>query len=133
MTTRNFAQPPVDRRTFLGQSAAGLAVLGSTSATGAAPPALPAGLPTYPPGVSFGTRIALGLLRIDGGAVDSAVLDSPLPPEVNAYDDLPAGVLLALEVLEAGCLDWDACPHGLLEPLREVLAGLAYQTGRAHV
>ena len=78
-------------------------------------------------GVSFGTRIALELLRIDGGAVDSAVLDSPLPPEVDAYDDLPAGVLLALEVLEAGCLDWDACPHGLLEPLREVLAGLAYR------
>ncbi len=76
-------------------------------------------------GVSFGTRIALGLLRIDGGAVDSAVLDSPLPPEVDAYDDLPAGVLLALEVLEAGCPEWDACPHGLLEPLREVLASLA--------
>jgi hypothetical protein len=36
MTTRELVQPPVDRRTFLGQSAAGLAVIGS--AAEAAPP-----------------------------------------------------------------------------------------------
>ena len=76
-------------------------------------------------GVSFGTRIALELLRIDGGAVVSAVLDSPMPPEVDAYDDLPAGVLEALENLESGCREVAACPDGLLEPLRGVLTDLA--------
>ena len=76
-------------------------------------------------GASFGTRIALELLRIDGGAVVSAVLDSPMPPEVDAYDELPVGVLSALEELEAGCREVAACPEGLLEPLRGVLADLA--------
>jgi pimeloyl-ACP methyl ester carboxylesterase len=60
-------------------------------------------------GVSFGTRIALELIRIDEGAVLSAVLDSPMPPEVAAYDDLPAGVLGALESLEVGCREVAAC------------------------
>ena len=76
-------------------------------------------------GVSFGTRIALELIRIDEGAVLSAVLDSPMPPEVDAYDDLPVGVLGALERLEAGCREVAACTEGLLEPLRGVLADLA--------
>ena len=76
-------------------------------------------------GVSFGTRIALELIRIDEGAVLSAVLDSPMPPEVDAYDDLPVGVLGALERLEAGCNEVAACAEGLLEPLRGVLADLA--------
>ena len=76
-------------------------------------------------GVSFGTRIALELIRIDEGAVLSAVLDSPMPPEVDAYDDLPVGVLGALERLEAGCSEVAACTEGLLEPLRGVLADLA--------
>ena len=76
-------------------------------------------------GVSFGTRIALELIRIDEGAVLSAVLDSPMPPEVAAYDDLPAGVLGALESLEVGCREVAACTEGLLEPLRGVLADLA--------
>ena len=76
-------------------------------------------------GISFGTRIALELIRIDEGAVESAVLDSPMPPEVGAYDDLPVGVLGALERLDEGCRAVAACPEGLVEPLRSVLADLA--------
>ena len=37
MTTRNPMPSPVDRRTFLGQSAAGLTALGTTTAVGVAP------------------------------------------------------------------------------------------------
>ena len=48
-----------------------------------------------------------------------------MPPEVAAYDDLPAGVLGALESLEVGCREVAACTEGLLEPLRGVLADLA--------
>tara|TARA_Y100000590_G_scaffold169948_1_gene194520 strand:- start:780 stop:2186 length:1407 start_codon:yes stop_codon:yes gene_type:complete len=40
-------------------------------------------------GVSFGSRIALELLAIDQAAVNSVVLDSPLPGHIAAYDSLP--------------------------------------------
>ena len=40
-------------------------------------------------GVSFGSRIALELIAIDEAAINSVVLDSPLPGNVAAYDSLP--------------------------------------------
>ncbi len=55
-------------------------------------------------GVSFGSRIALELLEIDNEAVNRVVLDSPLPPQVAAYDSLPEeserAVNLALDLCE---------------------------------
>ena len=76
-------------------------------------------------GVSSGTRIALELLRIDGSSVASAVLDSPTPPEVDLYDDLPEGVLYALASMENLCRADATCPRGLVSPLRAVLDDLA--------
>ncbi|MCH2419521.1 MAG: alpha/beta hydrolase [Acidimicrobiales bacterium] len=76
-------------------------------------------------GVSSGTRIALELLRIDGSSVASAVLDSPTPPEVDLYDDLPEGVLYALTSMENLCRADATCPGGLVGPLRSVLDDLA--------
>ncbi|MCH2431138.1 MAG: alpha/beta hydrolase, partial [Acidimicrobiales bacterium] len=76
-------------------------------------------------GVSSGTRIALELLRIDGSSVASAVLDSPTPPEVDLYDDLPEGVLAALTSMENRCQAGATCPGGLVGPLRSVLDDLA--------
>ena len=76
-------------------------------------------------GVSSGTRIALELLRTDGSSVASAVLDSPTPPEVDLYDDLPEGVLAALTSMESRCQAGATCPGGLVEPLRSVLHDLA--------
>ena len=76
-------------------------------------------------GVSSGTRIALELLRIDGSSVASAVLDSPTPPEVDLYDDLPEGVLYALTSMENLCRADATCPGGLVGPLRSILDDLA--------
>ena len=76
-------------------------------------------------GVSSGTRIALELLRIDGCSVASAVLDSPTPPEVDLYDDLPEGVLYALTSMENLCRADATCPGGLVGPLRSILDDLA--------
>ena len=76
-------------------------------------------------GVSSGTRIALALLRIDGSSVASAVLDSPTPPEVDLYDDLPEGVLYALTSMENLCRADATCPGGRVGPLRSVLDALA--------
>jgi len=53
--------------------------------------------------VSYGTRIAIEVLRIDGGAVRSAVLDSVVPPDVATHDTLPAGVVAAVEALSRWC------------------------------
>ena len=80
-------------------------------------------------GVSSGTRIALELLRIDGSSVASAVLDSPTPPEVDLYDDLPEGVLYALASMENLCRADATCPGGLVAPLRSVLDDLADRPG----
>ena len=80
-------------------------------------------------GVSSGTRIALELLRIDGSSVASAVLDSPTPPEVDLYDDLPEGVLYALTSMENLCRADATCPGGLVGPLRSILDDLADRPG----
>ena len=65
-------------------------------------------------GVSFGSRIALELLSIDGDAVNSAVLDSPLPPHVPAYDSLPSGSERAINLALDNCQKIGECDLSLL-------------------
>ena len=65
-------------------------------------------------GVSFGSRIALELLSIDGDAVNSAVLDSPLPPHVAAYDSLPSGSERAINLALDNCQKIGECNLSLL-------------------
>ncbi len=75
-------------------------------------------------GVSFGTRIALELLRIDEPAIISMALDSVVPPDADETADLPDGIVAALDVLENRCTDDGSCPSGVLAPLRQILRGL---------
>jgi len=72
-------------------------------------------------GVSFGTRVALELVRIDEPAVLSMVLDSVVPPDADETADLPDGIVAALGALQAHCTDDGSCPAGILGPLRGIL------------
>ena len=77
-------------------------------------------------GVSFGTRIALELLRTDDAAIVSLALDSVVPPDADETADLPDGIVAALTKLEDRCTDDGFCPIGVLEPLRRTLDRLAH-------
>jgi pimeloyl-ACP methyl ester carboxylesterase len=54
-------------------------------------------------GTSYGTRLALEVLRDYPEIVRSAVLDSSLPPEVNLYDEQPTNFGRSLSLLFEGC------------------------------
>ena len=60
--------------------------------------------------ISFGTLVALELLRTDGHAIAATVLDSPLPPRVAAYDELPLGAAAAIDMALSRCTEVDSCP-----------------------
>jgi len=77
-------------------------------------------------GVSFGSRVALELMRRDESAIVSAVLDSVVPPDADETADLPQGILAALLALEGRCTDDGSCPSGVVEPLRGVLSHLRF-------
>ena len=75
-------------------------------------------------GVSFGTRVALELMRTDGPAITSVVLDSVVPPNIDETADLPAGIVAALTSLEEWCITRGSCTSGVLAPLRRILIRL---------
>jgi pimeloyl-ACP methyl ester carboxylesterase len=54
-------------------------------------------------GVSYGTRLALTILRDQPAGVRSVVLDSVYPPQVNRYVDLPGVAQRAFDTLFQGC------------------------------
>jgi pimeloyl-ACP methyl ester carboxylesterase len=54
-------------------------------------------------GVSYGTRLALAVMRDAPEGIRSVILDSPYPPEVHAYESRAAGVEQAFEKLFAAC------------------------------
>lgn len=66
-------------------------------------------------GVSYGTRLALEILRQDPDGIRSAILDSPYPPQVNLFTSMPANLDRALRTLFTGCSAAPACqqayPH----------------------
>ena len=66
-------------------------------------------------GVSFGSRIALELVAIDQAAVNSVVLDSPLPSHVAAYDSLPYGSELAINFAINNCQKIKECDTIVLD------------------
>lgn len=59
--------------------------------------------------VSYGTRVALEILRRPGGRVRSAVLDSVYPPDVNAQEDAPWLAHRAFRRLFDDCATNRAC------------------------
>jgi pimeloyl-ACP methyl ester carboxylesterase len=54
-------------------------------------------------GVSYGTRLALTLMRLFPADLRSVVLDSVLPPQVNAFTSRPPAAARAFAVLFHGC------------------------------
>ncbi len=77
-------------------------------------------------GTSYGTRVALELLRTDGDAVASVVLDSVVPPDVATHDELPGGVVEAVSALGRWCTaPARSCPVDVGDRLGVVLGRLA--------
>lgn len=60
-------------------------------------------------GISYGTRLALALLRDDPGGPRSVILDSPYPPQESLYAGMPANLNRALATLFADCAAHPAC------------------------
>jgi pimeloyl-ACP methyl ester carboxylesterase len=71
-------------------------------------------------GGSYGTRLALEVMRAYPEGVRSAILDAPYPPEVDAYVDTPGSYARALSVLVERCASDEACNAAFPE-LRDTL------------
>jgi pimeloyl-ACP methyl ester carboxylesterase len=54
-------------------------------------------------GTSYGTRLALGVMRDYPEGLRSVVLDAVYPPDVDLYLELPANVTRAMDALFEGC------------------------------
>jgi pimeloyl-ACP methyl ester carboxylesterase len=54
-------------------------------------------------GISYGTRLALTVMRDYPRGIRSVVLDSVYPPDVNVYVESPANTMRAFNVLFNGC------------------------------
>lgn len=80
-------------------------------------------------GISYGTRLALTVLRDNAAGVRSVILDSPYPPQVQAYNEQALNAGLAIQALLLGCTadadcneafpDLDARFYALLDQLNE--------------
>ncbi len=66
-------------------------------------------------GVSYGTRLALTVMRLFQADLRSVVLDSVIPPQVNGFTSIPPAALRAFDVLFQGCSADPSCnstyPH----------------------
>ncbi len=60
-------------------------------------------------GVSYGGRVALTAMRLAPGGLRSVVLDSPTPPEVRSFADLPAKISDGFGRVFAECARQPAC------------------------
>ena len=60
-------------------------------------------------GVSYGTRLALTVMRDFPAGVRSVVLDSVYPPNVKGYTEDPANSIAAIEKLIKGCVGDEEC------------------------
>lgn len=70
-------------------------------------------------GISYGTRLALTVMRDHPEGVRSAILDSVYPPDVDLYTGLAPNAMRAFETLFAGCAADARCTekYGDLETL----------------
>lgn len=60
-------------------------------------------------GVSYGTRLALTIMRDYPDGVRSVILDSVLPLQADLYTELPDNIARVLDVLFDGCANDNAC------------------------
>ena len=75
-------------------------------------------------GASYGTRLALTVLRDQPEGIRSAILDSTFPPQVSSYQDGLKNMYHALETLFAGCAADRICRLAYPD-LKEVFYALA--------
>ena len=66
-------------------------------------------------GISYGTRLALEVMRRHPDSVELVVLDSVYPPDVDAYEPLAENAERSFNVLADGCDADAACEGDLLE------------------
>ena len=74
-------------------------------------------------GISYGTRLALGVMRDHPGGVRSAVIDSVFPPDVDSEVAAPANIDRALDLLLDSCAADAGCDSAYPD-LRGVLFDL---------
>jgi pimeloyl-ACP methyl ester carboxylesterase len=78
-------------------------------------------------GASYGTRLALTVMRLYPADLRSVVLDSADPPQVNLYNNVPHAAVRAFDVLFQGCATDSHCnatyPH-LQAVFYQLVAGL---------
>jgi pimeloyl-ACP methyl ester carboxylesterase len=60
-------------------------------------------------GVSYGTRLALTVMRLFPTDLRSVILDSVIPPQVNAFTSRPSAALRAFDVLFHRCAADPSC------------------------
>jgi pimeloyl-ACP methyl ester carboxylesterase len=78
-------------------------------------------------GASYGTELALTVMRLFPADVRSVVLDSVLPPQANLFTEIPQAAVRAFDVLFHGCVTEPQCnaayPH-LQAVFYQLIAGL---------
>ncbi|MDQ6746639.1 MAG: alpha/beta hydrolase, partial [Candidatus Dormibacteraeota bacterium] len=77
-------------------------------------------------GVSYGTKVALAVLRDFPQTVRSAILDSVLPMQASVVADLPANIARALNLTFAACAADAAC-NAAYPNLQQVYFGVVAQ------
>lgn len=75
-------------------------------------------------GVSYGTRVALEVLRRHPGTVRAAVLDSPYPPTVDNTVDLPRSALDQLSTVLEECARQPSCARAHPDPAGQLAAAV---------
>lgn len=77
-------------------------------------------------GLSYGTRLALTLMRDHPEGIRSAILDSVYPPEVQAFEESPAAAVRAFKTLFEGCAADPRCDASYPDLERVFLAVVRY-------
>ena len=81
-------------------------------------------------GESYGTRLALAVLRDHPEGIRSVVLDSVVPIDADQYADGPSNFENALEALFSGCASDSRC-HASFPELRKTLIAAAVRLDRS--
>ncbi|SFR94895.1 alpha/beta hydrolase fold [Microbacterium sp. cf046] len=81
-------------------------------------------------GASYGSRLALTAMRDRPEGLRAVILDGVYAPQINRYEDTPAGFTASVDTLLADCAAHAECSRrypDLEQSLRKVLAGAAEQ------
>ena len=79
-------------------------------------------------GLSYGARLALTVMRDRPEGLQAVILDGVYPPQINRYEDTPAGFIAAVDTMLAACAQDAECGEeypDLEESLLDLLARAA--------